>query len=290
MLALPPVIRQPSRGVSPSTMLHRLLPLFVVAPLHLFVASSAAAAPDDICVPTANPTPDWWSPHLGAAKREARWAGADVREETNGLRSARLRSVWSPSSDKLYVEVRVTTDLSLDDEDAFVMAISDETQSYPELLVEFHPLEDCPVWTDCDGLGIALDPASITYREGSVVSSLSWTPASSTNPSTDFTIHHPWISVTKTGNKHTWTMSFAMQVPTDGAGDFVDRRIYGNAIAYDPGYTSGTYYEMPVWCTSASLTSDTCLIYSGPDPELPDDLPWLGMVDSWPSVEAGSCS
>jgi hypothetical protein len=270
-------------------MLHRLLPLLLVAPFTL-AAAPASAAPDEICLPAANPPPDWWSPNISAKSREARWSGADVRQETDGTRTARLRSVWSPQADKIFVELRVDTDLSLDDEDAFVMAISDATQAYPELLVEFHPLEDCAVWTDCDGVGIELDPASITYTEGTpTASSLTWGTASSTNPSTDFAIHHPWIVVSKTGNKHTWTMSFAMVVPTDGGGDFVDRRIYGNAIAYDPGVTSGTYYELPVWCTSSSNTSNDCLIYSGPDPELPDDLPWTNMGDTWSLVEAGAC-
>ncbi|HWB78105.1 MAG TPA: hypothetical protein VG755_24240 [Nannocystaceae bacterium] len=291
MLALPLVIRQLAPGVSPSTMLHRLLPLLILAPLHLLAPSTAAAAPDDICVPTANPHPDWWTPNMSPAKREARWSGADVREATNGVRSARLRSVWSPQADTIYVEVRVSTDLSLDDEDAFVMAISDTAQQFPELLVEFHPLEDCPVWTDCDGDGIALDAGSITYTPGEPTNtSMSWGTPSSVNASLNFQISHPWIVVTKSGNKHTWTMSFAMHVPTDGAGDFVDRRIYGNAIAYDPGVTSGTYYELPLWCTSSSITTNDCLIYSGPSPGLPGDLPWPAMQDTWSSVEAGSCS
>lgn len=291
MLALPPVIRQLRPGVSPSTMLHRLLPLLLVAPLHLLAASSAAAAPDEICVPTVHPAPDWWSPNITPAKREARWSGADVQEATNGSRSARLRSVWSPSTDMIYVEVRVSTDLSLDDEDAFVMAISDVAQIYPELLVELHPLEDCPVWTDCDGDGIALDPDSITYTQGEPTNtSMGWGTPSHVNASLDFQIHHPWIVVTKTGNKHTWTMSFAMHVPTDGGGDFVGRRIYGNAIAYDPGITTGTYYELPLWCTSSSQTSNDCLIYSGPSTGVAEALPWENMVETWSSVEAGSCS
>lgn len=290
MLALPSVIRQRCCGVSPSTMLQRLLPLLLVAPLHLVVVTEAAAARDDVCVPTVHPTPDWWSPNISATKREARWSGADVREESDGTRSARLRSVWSPQADTIYIEVRVSTDLSLDDEDAFLMAISDDVQQYPQLFVELHPLEDCAVWTDCDGEGIALDPDAITYTPGAPTNtSMGWGPSSSVNASLDFQISHPWIVVTKIGNKHTWTLSFAMHVPTDGAGDFVDRLIYGNAIAYDPGVTTGTYYELPLWCTPSSPTSNDCLVYSGPSPQLPNALPWEGMVDTWSSVEAGSC-
>lgn len=271
-------------------MLHRLLPLLLVAPINLVLAAPAAAAPDDICVPPANPTPNWWS-NLTPTKREARWSGADVRTEINGIRTARLRSVSSQQADRIYVELRVGTDLSIDDEDAFVMAISDDAQEYPELLVEFHPLEDCAVWTDCDGDGIALDPASITYTQGEpTASSMGWSASSSVNASVDFQIEHPWIVVAKSGNKHTWTLSFVLTVPTDGAGDFAGRRIYGNAIAYDPGVTTGTYYELPVWCTSSSISSNDCLMYSGPSPQLPDALPWENMVETWSAVEAGSCS
>ena len=86
-----------------------------------------------------------------------------------------------------------------------------------------------------------------------------------------------------------WTLSFALEVPTDGSGDFVDRLFYGNAIAYDPGFTSGTYYELPLWCSPSSLSSNDCLIYSGPSPELPASLPYGAMLDTWPLVEAGTC-
>ena len=65
--------------------------------------------------------------------------------------------------------------------------------------------------------------------------------------------------------------------------------MHGNAIAYWPGYSSGTYYEMPLWCESSSLSTNDCLIYSGPSPELPEDLPFWGMGDTWPLVEAGAC-
>lgn len=279
------------RGVSPSDMLHRILPLLLVAPINLLVATPAAAAADEICVPDAHPAPDWWSPNISAGRREARWSGADIRQQTDGSHTARLRSVWSPQADTIYVEVRVEGDASLDDEDSFIFAISDDAQDTPELLVEFHPLEDCPTWTDCDGAGIAISPLAITYTQGEpTASSMGWSTPSHKNTSPSFAVRHPWIVAAESGGTYTWTMSFAMSAPTDAGGDFAARRIYGNAIAYEPGVTTGTYYELPVWCTSSSPTSNDCLIYSGPSPELPNDLPYVGMDDTWALVEAGSCN
>jgi hypothetical protein len=226
-------------------MLHRLpIPVACLLACPLVLALATPAQADvfaaDVCLPTANPHPDWWSPGLGAAQREARWSGASVRKQTSGSRTARLRSVWS--SDTIYVEVRVWGDPTLDDEDAFVMAISDAAQTLPELYVEFHPLEDCPLWTDCAGSGVALDPASIAFAEGSSTGiSLTWSPLSSTNPSADFEIEHPWIVTSASGSTYSWTLSFALTVPTDGSGDFVDRSFYGNAIAYDPGIISAVH-------------------------------------------------
>ena len=272
-------------------MLHRL-PLLLACPLFLAFATEAQADlgfAHDICLPEANPHPDWWSPGLTAQQREARWAGASVRKEVAGSRVARVRAVWS-TSDTIYVEVKVTGDVSLDDEDAFVMAISDAAQMVPELFVEFHPLEDCPVATDCDAGGIALDPESIAYAEATpTLSSMVWSELSSTNPSTEFEIDHPWVVTAAVGSTYTWTLSFALTVPTDGSGDFADRLFYGNAIAYDPGFSSGTYYELPLWCESVSVSSNTCLMYAGDTPELPEDLPFWPMVDGWPLVEAGAC-
>jgi hypothetical protein len=286
------VIRPGCAGVSLGTMLKRL-PILLTCPLFLAFATPAQADfafANDICLPAANPHPDWWSPGLGAQQRESRWAGASVRKESVGSRAARLRSVWSPGSDTMYVEIVVGGDPTLDDEDAFVFSISDAAQTLPELYVEFHPLEDCPDVTDCDAGGVALDPESIAYAEATpTASSMTWSALSSTNPSSDFEIEHPWIVTTAVGSTYTWTLSFAMTVPTDGSGDFVDRLMYGNAIAYWPGYTSGTYYELPLWCESSSLSSNNCLMYSGESPELPEDLPFWPMLDTWPLVEAGAC-
>jgi hypothetical protein len=273
-------------------MLHRL-PILLACPLLLAFAAEAQAdftLAHDVCLPEVNPHPDWWSPGLTAQQREARWAGASVRKEVVGSRIARVRAVWS-QSDTIYVEVRVSGDPTLDDEDAFVMAISDAAQTLPELYVELHPLADCPVWTDCDGAGIAVDSESIAYAEATNSGiSIDWSELSSANPSSEFEIDHPWIVASSVGSTYTWTLSFALTVPTDVAGDFADRLFYGNAIAYDPGIISGTYYELPLWCERSSPISNNCLIYSGYQPELPEDLPHWPMLQTWPLVEAGACA
>lgn len=280
------MIRWRVAGVSLGTMFNRTL-LALAALLPLSYSAVAHAAPEEICLPEASPTPDWWTPGLSTKTRELRWTDAVVREQTDGTRTARLRSMWSPQWDKIYFEVRVQGDVALDDEDAFVLAITDDTQTFPELYVEIHPNEQCPLWSDCSA-GVELEESSILYSEGTMGTSLSWGDLTEDNPSNDFTMYHPWIRTTRVGSSYTWTLSFAMTVPTVG-GDFVDRRIYGNAIVYDPGFTSGTYDEFPLWCTSSSMISNDCLIYSGANPQLPEDLPTGGITATWPTVEAGSC-
>lgn len=282
------MIRHAWAGVSVSIMPSRIALPLVLALLPLSYATTAYAAPEEICLPDADPTPDWWTPGITAARRESRWADAVVREQTDGTRTARLRSIWSPQWDKVYFELRVQGDVALDDEDAFVMAITDAAQTLPELYIELHPNEQCPLPSSCAG-GVAIDASSILYAAATDGgTSLTWSDLTEDNPSSDFTIYHPWIRTTRTGSTFTWTMSFAMTVPTTG-GDFIDRRIYGNAIVYDPGITSGTYDEFPLWCTSSSMVSNDCLIYAGPSPELPADLPVGAMNDTWTTVEAGSC-
>lgn len=283
------MIRRAVAGVSVGNMHRRIaLPLAAFL-LPLAYVGTAHAVPDEICLPEADPTPDWWSPGLGALRRESRWVGADVREETNGTRNTRLRSMWSADYDKIFVEVRVQGDNSLDEEDAFIMAISDAAAELPELYIEMHPNTQCPVWGDCSA-GVELDASSILYAAADPSPiAMDWDPLTEINPSVDFEIQHPWIRTTRTGSTYTWTLSFAMTVPTTD-GDFMDRRIYGNAVAYDPGVISGTYYEMPVWCTSASPISDTCLVYSFGHDTLPEDMDIYVMNDSWPLVEAGACT
>src|SRR5688500_17073328 len=106
----PVVIRPGCAGVSLGTMLTRL-PILLAAPRFFAFATPARAdvtiGSNDICLPEASPHPDWWSPGLGAQQRESRWAGASVRKESVGSRAARLRSVWSPGSDTMYVEIVV---------------------------------------------------------------------------------------------------------------------------------------------------------------------------------------
>lgn len=269
--------------------LRTTIPLLTLLAGFAAPVAPVAAAVDDVCLPDAQPAPDWWSPMLSAAKREARWKHAWVNQLDDGTHAARMRAIWSPQGDAVYVEVRVDGDPALDAEgDAFVLAITDDSQSAPQLLIRFTPVSGCANWFDCDGAGAALGASAIHYAAATMGTSLTWTALDEVNPSTDFAVAHPWVVVERSAT-FSWTLSFVLEVPTDGSGDFVGRRLYGNAIAYDPGVTTGTFYELPLLCTPTSLTSNDCLLYSGPAPQLPQALPVGIIADAWPLVEAGAC-
>jgi hypothetical protein len=109
------------------------------------------------------------------------------------------------------------------------------------------------------------------------------------NPSADFAVEDPWIVVENVGTTYAWTVSFALRVPVDAAGDIrPDLRIYGSSWVYDPGFTSGTTWELPVLCTSSSLSSNDCLILPDALTDLPGDLPIGNLEDSW-SVLRSDC-
>lgn len=248
-------------------------------------ASAALAAPDTLCLPDAGANePAWWNPGLSATKKEARWAGALVRKHAAGTHAARVRALWSPSSERVFFELRVAGDPTLDpDHDAFVVALGDETGTTPELLIRFAPNLDCGGGA-CADPGAPLDATAVTYAEATVLTSITWSPLSPTTPSGDFTVEHPWVVVDAAG---TWTLSFALHVPVDAAGDIrPDLRIYGNALAYDPGITSGTYHEHPLLCRSSSISTNDCSL--APGFTVPDDLPVGNLEDSW-SILRSDC-
>jgi hypothetical protein len=243
----------------------------------LVTASAAVAAPDTLCLPDVGANePAWWNPGLSAIKKEARWAGALVRKHVAGFDSARLRALWSPASERVFVEVRVNGDTTLDpDHDALVVVLGDAAGLYPELLIRFAPLAGCGGGA-CAYPGAALDDTAVTFSEATVLSSISWSPLSPTTPSGDFSVEHPWIVTDASG----WTLSFALHVPVNAAGDVrPHQRISANALAYEPGVSSGTFVEHPILCTSSSLTSNDCSMF--PDFEAPDDLPVGNLEDSW---------
>jgi hypothetical protein len=250
---------------------------------------SARAAAPNLCVPATNKAPQWWNPNLGATQKEARWAGATTRSLTQGPRAASVRSLWKPTQETVYFEMRVEGDVSVDaGHDVVFVALSDDTGTQPELFIRFDALQGCSNVSDCDGAGAALAGAAVQYSAASTQgTSTSWSPLSSVNPSVDFTVEHPWAVVDDSGAVPIWTLSFALHVPVDGAGEIrPDLRIYSDVIVHDPGYTSGTDYELPVLCTPSSITSNDCTIYGAPGAEAPYDLPLGNMVASWPRLRS----
>lgn len=250
----------------------------------LVTASAAVAAPDTLCLPDAGANePAWWNPGLSATKKEARWAGALVRKHNVAGGTARLRALWSPASERLFVEVRVGGDTTIDpDHDAFVVVLGDAAAIYPELLIRFAPVAGC-LGGACAYPGAALDASAVVFSEATVLTSITWSPLSPTTPSGDFSVEHPWVVADASG----WTLSFALHVPVDAAGDVrPEQRIYADVLAYDPGFTSGTFVEHPILCTPTSVISNDCSLFPGF--EAPADLPVGILEEAW-SILRSDC-
>jgi hypothetical protein len=259
-----------------------------VAIIIFLLSPALLAAPDHLCLaPRSGAMPAWWT-NRGPAQKESRWTGATVRNLVAGDHQARLRTLWNPSGETVYVELRVEGDTSLDAlQDEALFAFSDGTGNAPALYVHFSPLASCGAG-GCLNAGAMVPGTAIQYSEATVVTSTSWSPLSPTNPSPDFFVDHPWVVVEDNGTDYTWTLSFALQVPVDAAGKIrKNLRVYGNAVAYEPGPTSGTLNELPILCTSSSMTSNDCLVHSGSAPELPDDLPTGGIQNTWTLLSSG---
>lgn len=264
----------------------------VFAPLVL-ATSLAHANPDQICVPEpSNAAPMWWNVNLGPNQKESRWSNAAVRTLVSGDAHGRLRTVWSPDAQTVYVEMRVEGDPSLDpEEDQVLVALGNKTGTLPELFIRFAPVAGCEDPADCAGAGAALPAGAVLFSqvESSWIS-LNWGPLSETQPAGNYAIAHPWIVVEEVGDSFTWTLSFALTVPVTAAGEIrKNLRIYGNAVMYDPGPISGTYRELPLLCTSSSPISNDCLVAFSLGTDLPGDLPWPNMDDTW-SVLRSLCN
>ncbi|MEM6994365.1 MAG: hypothetical protein AAF721_27875 [Myxococcota bacterium] len=212
-----------------------------------------------------------------------------VRKLGSGASSGRLRTIWSPATQTANFEFRVTGDPSLDPtHDTVVVALSDGAGAAPELVIEFKPIEDCAVVASCDDAGIALDSSAIRYSQASFSgTSWTWSTPSTKNPNADLTISHPWVVVEQTGASYSWTLSFALSLPLTGTEIAPARRLYGNAVQYDPGTTSGTYVEFPVACTSPSPTSNDCLLVTTSDLDVPDAVSIATIPASWPALASG---
>ncbi len=244
----------------------------------------AHAAPDQLCLPqTANPTPAWWNPGLGPNQKESRWSNALVRTRTIAPAGGRLRALWSPAEETVYLEFRVEGDTSLDPvEDVVLLALGDEDGLHPELFIRVSPVAACAGGA-CAGAGAAVEPSSIEYAEATAGPiSLTWGPLTGTPPASPFTLSHPWIVVEELSDGFTWTFSVAMTLPVTGSGHIRPlQRIYGNVVAYAQGPTSGTTRELTLLCKSSSPISDDCKIDPNFNTDLPGDLPWLNMDDTW---------
>ncbi len=249
----------------------------------------ANASPGELCLPDADPGPSWWTSGIEPERQVAQWEHALGRKLSHGASLGRMQALWSPATQLANFEFQVSGDPSLDPlEDTVIVAISDRSGTEPELFIQFLPLQDCAVATDCDDSGIALDPSAIYYSEASSVgTSYTWSPLANANPSVDLEILHPWVTVEDDGASVTWTLRFALALPVFGDEIADDRRVYGNAVQYDPGFTSGTYVEFPLACTPTSGTTNDCLMMETPGFDMIDGLPIGIIADAWPRLASG---
>jgi len=257
-------------------------------------STAAAMAPETACLPEINKNgPQWWLPNASAEDIAAEFEPGDMAKVDNDGRLARTSLLWDPVLERVLVRVEVTGDESIEpNDDRFVIALSDDSGTMPELFVGFYPLWDCGDPGDCEG-GVALSADAIEYSEATATTSLTWSPLSIDNPSTSFDVVHPWIAVEVDDGgpitTYNWTLTFALEVPVDVSGDIrPDLRAYASAIDHVPGPTSATEIELPVLCTASSPTSDDCLIYNAGMEQLPFDLP-MAVEDTW-TLLSSSCT
>lgn len=247
--------------------------------------------PEAVCVPDlVGPPPLWCDAGLTAEEKDARWSNALVDKATNGDHDARLRALYDQGT--LFVDVLVAGDPTLDPgSDVVLFALSDATGAAPELLIRFDPLAACPDELSCVGAGQPVPASAVTYAAAEMgPTSVTWGDLGEENPSADFFVDHVWVTADSAGDTFVWTLSFTLEVPTDAAGELrADQRVYANAVAWWPGWTSGTYTELPLLCDSSSPTSDDCRINFDALTELPDDLPTGNLEDSWALLETGCC-
>lgn len=274
----------------------------------LVAIPTAQAAPNDACVRqaegvpgSANRTPEWWNPALSESQRDVRWTGASVRTDDNASTPelARTRMIWDRASRTVFFELEVNGDPSINtSQDLVVLSVANAAGDGPELFMRFQPLRGCGTLSNCTGAGSAMSGSAISYSAATPSgTSTTWSALSSTNPNPNFTVEHPWVHVREVvsggSTTYNWTLSFAMRVPVNTTTGEVrpNLRIYGNAIMYMPGPTSGTAVEFPLLCNPGSGTSNDCLMFSGPSTgSLMDDLPVGNMATTWPVLESANPS
>lgn len=267
----------------------RILPALCLGTAVL-TGSAASAWAFTLCIPEATGL-DWWSSNATTPVHTPFKQGAVASTSADG-KAGITSMLWDPDADQIVVRVQLWGATELDPtEDRFVLALS-EDGVLPSLFLQFHPLQDCADADACGGRGVALSSDAIAYSEATSLTSLTWSPLSTTNPSAAFSIEHPWIAVEQDDSgpvtTYDWTLTFALNVPIDGAGQIADNvAAYGSIIEYEAGPTSATHVELPMLCASSSPTTDTCSIYgSVGTPQLPADLPtnvagdWTPLVSS----------
>ena len=241
--------------------------------------------PEALCVPhLSGPAPAWWNAGLSASRKAARWSGAATVKESSGSHTARTRALYDASNGEVYLELLMSGDPTLDpDSDQVILALGDEDGEGPALVLEISALAGCGVAGACEGAGAAIPESAILYSAATLgPTTVTWSDPDTTNPSAEFEICQPWVVAQQSGGVWTWTVSLVLSVPTDAAGEIrPDQRIYADTVAWWPGWTSGTWTEIPTLCTSSSPTTDDCLINLDPLTELPEDLPIGNFEESW---------
>ena len=241
-----------------------LLPVLVT----LAAVPTAHAAPNDACVRqaegvpgAANHTPEWWNTSLSDSQREVRWTGAAVRtdDNTSTPELARTRMIWDRPAETVYFEFEVNGDPAINtSQDLAVLTVANAAGTAPELFIRFQPLRSCSTVSNCTGAGSAIASSAVSYSTASVSGSggVTWSSLSNVNPNPSFVVNQPWVKVRPVVSGGTttynWTLSFALKVPLSGDNIRPNLRIYGNAIMYVPGPTTGTAIEFPLLCNPSS--------------------------------------
>lgn len=266
-------------------MTHKILSVLAGAAVLTLSAAATAAmvSGPQLCVPdAANPGPRWWKPNTDPADVELQFAAGATLGPVHNDAVAQARALWDPQHDRALIRVDVDDVEALDPEDAFVFAVSDSTGERPELLVRFRPLIDCLNPAACGGRGVGVDSEAIDYAYATALTSPTWTPLGPKNPMFGRSVKHPWIQTHHGDDGQLgWTLTFAIELPTDIAGDIApDVRVFGSVVDRIHGITSDTELELPVLCESGSPTSDECIMSGIGEIEVPDDLP-TAVESSW---------
>lgn len=282
----------------------RLFGVLVVWALAMMTGiPEARAGLDQLCVPQAEgvpgaqPTyPKWWDTSLDEDDREIGWTGA-TRIYDDGLIPSDIasgRALWDKDTARLFFQFEINGDPTLDaNQDILSFMVSDDTGAFPELYIHFTPMNDCAASpTTCMGLGKAMSGSSVKYSQASPSGTGPvWSNLNAINPSTTFTVTHPWVELEQHGSSYRWIIKFALTIPVDTVtGEaLANQRFYANTLMYMQG-TSGTIAEFPLLCDpSAGPGNDCQLVYSS-NPNLPEAIPWVDMSTLWTHVLTGDVS